>query len=81
MREEELISIVRKVQKRRTEFQNIELKSAETDFPKRIYDTLSSFSNQDDGGIILFGISEKDNYSVVGVYSIENAQRKAIVVG
>lgn len=78
MREEELISIVRKVQKRRTEFQNIELKSAETDFPKRIYDTLSSFSNQDDGGIILFGISEKDNYSVVGVYSIENAQRKAM---
>jgi ATP-dependent DNA helicase RecG len=48
------------------------------DFPKRIYDTLSAFSNQDLGGIILFGISERENYKVVGVYDVENAQKKAM---
>lgn len=78
MREEELINLIRKVQKRKTEFQNIELKASETDFPKRIYDTLSSFSNQDEGGTIIFGISEKDNYKVVGVYDVEKAQKKAM---
>ena len=26
------------------------------DCPKRLYDTLSSFSNQDNGGVLLFGI-------------------------
>lgn len=78
MREEELINLVRKVQKRQTEFQTIELKAAGVDFPKRIYDTLSSFSNQDDGGTILFGVSEKDAYEVTGVYNIENAQKKAM---
>jgi ATP-dependent DNA helicase RecG len=78
MREEELILLVRKIQQRRSEFQNVELKSAETDFPKRIYDTLSSFSNQDDGGVIVFGISEKDNYNIVGVYDLEKAQRRAM---
>ena len=78
MREEELTSLVRKVQQRQTEFQTIELKAAEKGFPKRIYDTLSSFSNQDEGGTILFGVSEKDGYDAVGVYSVEDAQKKAM---
>ena len=78
MREEELYNLVRKVQKRQTEFQTIELKAAARGFPKKIYDTLSSFSNQDDGGTIIFGVSEEDSYDVVGVYNIENAQKKAM---
>ena len=78
MREEELTCLVRKVQQRQTEFQTIELKAAEKGFPKRIYDTLSSFSNQDEGGTIIFGVSEKDGYDTVGVYNVEDAQKKAM---
>ena len=78
MLEEELLNLIRRIQKRQTEFQNVELKTANIDFPKRIYDTLSSFSNHDEGGIIIFGVSEKDNYDAVGVYSTENAQKKAM---
>ena len=78
MREEELYNLVRKVQKRQTEFQTIELKAAAGGFPKKIYDTLSSFSNQDDGGTIIFGVSEENSYDVVGVYNVENAQKKAM---
>ena len=59
MREEELVSLIRKIQRRQTEFQTVELKTAQVDFPKKIYDTLSSFSNQDEGGVIIFGMSEK----------------------
>ena len=78
MREEELISLVRKVQQRKTEFQTVELKASEKGFPKRIYDTLSSFSNQDEGGTIIFGVSEKEGYDAVGVYNVEDAQKKAM---
>lgn len=78
MREEELADLVRKVQRRRTEFQNVELKAAEKGFPKRIYDTLSSFSNQDEGGVIIFGVAEDRNFAVVGVYDIRDAQKKAM---
>ena len=78
MREEELVNLIRKIQRRQTEFQTVELKAAQVDFPKKIYDTLSSFSNQDEGGVIIFGISEKDNYAVTGVYNAENAQKKAM---
>lgn len=78
MREEELVGLVRKIQSRQTEFQTVELKATEKEFPKKIYDTLSSFSNQDEGGTIIFGLSEKDNYEAVGVYNVESAQKKAM---
>ena len=78
MREEELVNLVRKIQRRKTEFQTVELKSAAEGFPRRIYDTLSAFSNQDDGGTIIFGISEKDGFDIVGVYNIEDALKKAM---
>ena len=39
MREEELVSLIRKIQRRQTEFQTVELKTAQVDFPKKIYDT------------------------------------------
>ncbi len=78
MREEELQSLIQKIQHRQTEFQTVELKAAAQDFPKRIYDTLSSFSNQDDGGVIIFGVSEKDGFETVGVYDAQSAQKKAM---
>lgn len=36
----------------------LELKAAHEGCPKRLYDTLSAFSNQDTGGVILFGVDE-----------------------
>ena len=58
MTTEELYDKLKLIQKMKCETQNLELKSAEQGCPKRLYDSLSSFSNQDDGGIIVFGIDE-----------------------
>ena len=44
--------------------------------PKRLYDTLSSFSNQDDGGIIIFGVDEEHGYQESGVYDAQDLQKK-----
>ena len=38
--------------------------------------SLSRFSNQDEGGIIIFGIDEKQNYKEVGVYDPQDIQKK-----
>ena len=78
MREEELTRLVRRIQKHQAESQTVELKAAEKGFPRRIYDTLSSFSNQNEGGTIIFGVSEKDGCAVNGVYDLEDAQKKAM---
>ena len=64
------------IKKLKCETQTLELKSAGVDCPKRLYDTLSSFSNQDDGGIIIFGIDEKNDYRESGVYDAQDLQKK-----
>ena len=77
MREFEILEIIKKVQAVKAESQTIEVKAAHDGVPEKLYDTLSSFSNQDDGGIILFGIDERKDFEVVGV-SDAAAQIRAI---
>lgn len=76
MLHEDLKNLVKTVQTNRAESQTIELKSAHQGCPKRLYDTLSSFANQDDGGVILFGIDESLGYEIVGVYDLQDLQKK-----
>lgn len=76
MQEESLKRLVADIQARKTETQTIELKAATKGCPTRLYDTLSSFSNQDDGGIIVFGIDERDDYAVTGVYDSQDLQKR-----
>ena len=76
MQAEALKKMVLDINCMKTETQNIELKSAERGCPTRLFDTLSSFSNQDDGGIIIFGISESDDYAIKGVYDAQDLQKK-----
>ena len=75
MTEEELIGKLEMIQRMKSESNILELKSAEKGCPTRLYDTLSSFSNQDEGGVIYFGIDEKNNYKEVGVYDPQDIQK------
>lgn len=72
----ELVELVKMVCEQRAETQTLECKAAYTDCPKRLYDTLSSFSNQDSGGVLLFGIDEKAGFRAVGVYDLQDLQKK-----
>lgn len=54
------------------------MKAARDGCPKRLYDTLSSFSNQDEGGIIAFGIDENADFTVVGVYDAQDLQKRVV---
>jgi ATP-dependent DNA helicase RecG len=71
----ELRNLVEEVQERHAESQTIELKAAHEGCPTRLYDTLSSFSNQDDGGILLFGLDESRGFEVVGVYDVQDLMK------
>lgn len=76
MTTEELLEKLELIQKLKCETATLEIKSAEQGCPKHLYDSLSSFSNQDDGGIIIFGVDEKQNYKEVGVYDPQDIQKK-----
>lgn len=76
MIDQELYSLIEKVVSFQAEFQNIEVKAAHEGCPSRLYDTLSAFSNQDSGGVILFGLDERKNFEAVGVYDVHDLQKR-----
>ncbi len=75
MLKEELIDLVHETQQLKAEQQTVEVKAANRGCPKRLYDTLSAFSNQDEGGIILFGLDESQGFDAVGVYDAQDLQK------
>lgn len=72
----ELNDLVKHIIKTKAESQIIEVKAAHKGTPRRLYDTLSSFSNQDSGGIIAFGLDESLGFEPVGVYDLQDLQKK-----
>ena len=61
---------------KQSESQNIEVKAAVQGCPTRLFDTLSSFSNQDEGGVIVFGLEGKEGFSIKGVYDSQDLQKR-----
>lgn len=75
MTEKEVIEKIKYMQTYQTETDQIEAKTAEVDCPKRCYDTISAFANKY-GGIIIFGINEKNNFIEQDVYDVSDLQKK-----
>lgn len=73
---EELIELANETKRLKAESQTLEVKAAHFGCPKRLYDTLSSFSNQDGGGVLLFGLDEGKQFEIVGVYDLQDLQKK-----
>lgn len=73
---EQLNDLIEQVITNRCEMQHVELKKAGKGTPEKLYDTLSSFSNQYDGGTIIFGIDEARGYEILGVYDAQDLQVK-----
>ena len=73
---DELDALIERILSNRCEMQNVELKKAGKGTPEKLYDTLSSFSNQYGGGVIVFGIDEKAGYEVTGVYDVQELQTR-----
>jgi len=71
----ELEDLLEQVQALRTETQTLELKAAVEGCPTRLYDTLSSLSNQDEGGTILFSVDEQLGFAPVGVYDAQDLMK------
>ena len=74
----ELLEMMNDIQKSKCETRILEIKAAKYGCPRRLYDTLSSFSNQDDGGTIIFGVDEENDYDECGVYDPQDLQKQII---
>lgn len=75
MTENELIKLIEKIINLRSETTNVEIKKAKYGCPEALYDTLSSFSNTS-GGVIIFGIDEKNGYKIEGIDNPDELKKK-----
>lgn len=75
MQTKELINLIDNIVSLKTETNNIEFKKAKDGVPENLYDTFSSFSNTS-GGIIIFGVDEKNNYAICGITNPDIFQKK-----
>jgi ATP-dependent DNA helicase RecG len=73
---QEFKSLLDDIRKTKCETQTLEIKKAAGGAPMRLYDTLSSFSNQDEGGVIVLGIDETGLFAEVGVYDAHDLIKK-----
>ena len=76
MQKEDLLTLANEIIQYNCEMQNVEVKSANMGCPTKLFDTLSSFSNQDGGGTIIFGLDEKQKFKIVGVYDPQDLMHK-----
>lgn len=72
MVEKELHDLIESIRVRGCEGQTIEVKAARQGCPERLYDTISAFSNQNSGGIFVFGLEEKNGFAKAGVYDAQD---------
>ena len=78
MIEKELFDLIDQVQSQQCEAQTTEVKSAHMGCPEKLYDTISSFSNQSSGGVFVFGLDEREHFKKVGVYDAQDLQKKVM---
>ncbi len=63
----ELQEIIAALRHAGSDLTHVEAKRAASELPKRIWETISAFSNTERGGALILGISEESNFSVDGV--------------
>ena len=69
---EEHISQLRRLE---TDLTHVEAKLSASELPKRLWETLSAFSNTAGGGVLILGVSEEAKFEIAGVKNAKKIQQ------
>lgn len=78
MTDTELLNLLEHIQRVRSESTTLEIKAARQGALDKIYDTISAFANQDDGGVIVFGVDESEGFTECGVFDAQSLQKRIV---
>jgi ATP-dependent DNA helicase RecG len=67
MTQDELQEILRQLRQHGSEVTGVEAKRARDQLPRRLWETLSAFSNTAGGGVVLLGVDEEAGFTATGV--------------
>lgn len=70
-----LASTLQQLRERGSEDPHLEVKKASDGYPANIAETLCAFSNMPDGGTIICGVNEAQNFTITGVYSADDLEK------
>lgn len=76
MTRDELRQLIADVQYHQSELASVEVKAARGGTPRRLCESLSAFANQTGGGVLLFGLNESSDFSVIGVGDVHRLQEE-----
>jgi len=74
MTDAEFHGLLRDLQTRRSELDDVEVKAANRGTPERMYETISAFANRTGGGMMVFGLEDK-TFQPIGVFNPDQLQR------
>jgi ATP-dependent DNA helicase RecG len=74
MSESEILEVIAQLRSVKADSIHIEAKAARSELPKRLWETISAFSNTRGGGTLLLGVSEEVDFAVTGVNNPSKAQ-------
>jgi ATP-dependent DNA helicase RecG len=74
MRDLEIREIIAQLRGVGADLTHIEAKAAQSELPKRLWETISAFSNTRGGGTMLLGVSEDANFAITGVTNASKMQ-------
>ncbi|GAB6903684.1 hypothetical protein JCM9957A_67760 [Kineosporia succinea] len=67
---DELAALIVDLRQEGSDTPEIEVKRAAGGFPDSVLPTVSAFANTPGGGVIVFGLDERDGFAAVGVYDV-----------
>ncbi len=67
MNESEVLETIARLRDVRSDSTHVEAKTARNELPKRLWETISAFSNTRGGGTLLLGVSEEADFAITGV--------------
>jgi ATP-dependent DNA helicase RecG len=76
MTREEMRQLIADGQKRQSELASVEVKAARGGTPRRLYEPLAAFANSTGGGVLLFGLDESRDFSIIGVGDAHRLQEE-----
>lgn len=63
--------LIQAIQQGEFEDARLEVKRAQKGLPQHLYETISSFANQSEGGVIVLGIDESEGFRLTGVENVQ----------
>jgi ATP-dependent DNA helicase RecG len=71
MNSQDALELIQAIQQGEFEDARLEVKRAQKGLPQHLYETVSAFANQPEGGVIVLGIDESQGFALTGVENVQ----------